>query len=106
MSEPNKAARLAARRGMFRTADRIEAAEGWAGVVFRPEKRDPVLIADAHTSMCDYRIALAQALGRPCDRNGFVSSPAAGAADSPSAGVGPGGVEAAPPPGRTLGVSA
>lgn len=62
----------AARRGMFRTSDRIEAAQGWEGVRYLPAKRDPVLIADARTSMCDYRVALALALGRTCDRNGYV----------------------------------
>lgn len=73
----DQAARLAARRGMFRTSDRIEAAQGWEGVLYRPAKRDPVLIADARTSMCDYRIALAQAIGKPCDRNGYIRGDAA-----------------------------
>lgn len=54
----------AARRGMFRTCDRIDVAKA---------KHDRVLLADARTSMSDYRLALAQALGRPCDRNGFTS---------------------------------
>lgn len=48
---------------MFRTCDPIDAAKA---------KHDPVLIADARGSMCDYRIALAVALGRDCDRNGYV----------------------------------
>ena len=52
-----------ARHGMFRTCDRIDAAKA---------RHDAVLIADARTSMCDYRLALATALGRPCDRNGYV----------------------------------
>lgn len=53
----------AARNGMFRTCDRIDAAKA---------KQDQVLLADARTSMSDYRLALAQSLGRPCDRNGFT----------------------------------
>lgn len=53
----------AARNGIFRTCDRIDAAKA---------KHDQVLIADARGSMCDYRIALAVALGRDCDRNGYV----------------------------------
>lgn len=51
----------AAKYGMFRTCDRIDAA-----------KPDQVLIADARTSMCDYRLALALSLGKSCDRNGFT----------------------------------
>ena len=50
----------AARFGMFRICDRIDEA-----------RHDRVLVADARTSMCDYRLALSLALGRPCDRNGF-----------------------------------
>lgn len=57
----------AARRGMFRTCDRIDAAKA---------RHDEVLIADARTSMSDYRVALAQALGRVCDRNGFFGGEA------------------------------
>lgn len=53
---------LRAKYGMFNTCDRIDAAHG-----------DRVLVADARTSMSDYRIALAQALGKRCDRNGFTS---------------------------------
>ena len=53
-----------ARRGMFRTSDRIDACK---------ERRDDTLLADARTSMCDYRIALATALGRRCDRNGYTN---------------------------------
>jgi hypothetical protein len=53
----------AARRGMFSTCDRIDAAKSM---------QDPTLMADARTSMSDYRVALAQALGKTCDRNGFV----------------------------------
>lgn len=48
---------------MFRTCDRIDAAK---------ERHDPVLVADARTSMADYRVALALSLGKVCDRNGFV----------------------------------
>jgi hypothetical protein len=53
----------AARRGMFRTCDRIDAAKSM---------QDHMLMADARTSMSDYRVALAQSLGKSCDRNGFV----------------------------------
>lgn len=53
----------AARNGTFRTCDRIDTAKA---------KHDRVLIADARTSMSDYRIALAVALGRGCDRNGMA----------------------------------
>lgn len=53
-----------AKMGMFRTSDRIDEAK---------EGRDPVLVADARTSMDDYRLALAIALGRNCDRNGYCS---------------------------------
>lgn len=67
----DRRARLAARNGMYRTSDRMEHAQGWDGVV-RRRPADPVLIADARTSMCDYRIALAQALGQNCDRNGYT----------------------------------
>jgi len=49
---------------MFRTSDRIDACK---------ERRDDTLLADARTSMCDYRIALATALGRRCDRNGYTN---------------------------------
>lgn len=53
-----------ARRGMFRTSDRIDAAKA---------RHDAVALADARTSMSDYRLALCAALGRTdCDRNGFV----------------------------------
>lgn len=72
----DRRARLAARNGMYRTSDRIEHAQGWDGVTLR-RPADPVLIADAHTSMCDYRIALAQAIGKPCDRNGYTQAGAA-----------------------------
>lgn len=68
----DRRARLAARNGMYRTSDRIEHAQGWDGVTLR-RPADPVLIADARTSMNDYRIALAQALGRDCDRNGYIT---------------------------------
>lgn len=50
----------AAKMGMFRTSDVID-----------DVRRDVVLLADARTSMSDYRLALCLALGRPCDRNGF-----------------------------------
>lgn len=50
-----------ARFGMFRTSNRIDSV-----------RHDPVRLADARTSMCDYRVALATALGRACDRNGYV----------------------------------
>lgn len=53
----------AARNGMFSTCDRIDRAKA---------AHDPVVVADARTSMCDYRVALAQALGNPCDRNGYL----------------------------------
>ena len=52
-----------ARHGMFRTSDRIDTAKA---------RHDKVALADARTSMCDYRIALAIASGRDCDRNGFT----------------------------------
>lgn len=48
---------------MFRASDRIDTAKA---------KHDQVLIADARTFMSDYRIALAVALGRGCDRNGMA----------------------------------
>lgn len=48
----------AARRGMFRTSNRIDAAK---------DRRDPVALADARTSMCDYRCALAIAVKAPAD---------------------------------------
>lgn len=51
-----------AKMGMFRTCDRIDEAKA---------QHDPVLIADARTSMDDYRVALSLALGRTCDRNGY-----------------------------------
>ena len=54
----------AAKFGMFRTCDNIDAAKA---------KRDPVLVADARTGMSDYRVAFALALGKSCDRNGFTS---------------------------------
>lgn len=53
----------AARNGMFRTCDRIDAAKA---------AHDPVMLADHRTAMCDYRVALALAHGFRCDRNGFV----------------------------------
>ena len=53
----------AARLGMYGTCDRIDKAK---------EKHDQVLIADARTSMDDYRLAFAQAWGKPCDRNGYT----------------------------------
>lgn len=52
-----------AKMGMFRTCDVIDRAK---------EKHDPVLIANARTSMNDYRVALSLALGQPCDRNGYT----------------------------------
>ena len=62
----------AAKMGMFSTCDRIDEAKGYDGVrLARPA--DPVLVADAQTSMCDYRLALSIALGRTCDRNGYAS---------------------------------
>lgn len=54
----------AAKRGMFRTCDEIDEAKA---------KHDPVLIANARTSMDDYRLALSLALGRSPDRNGYSS---------------------------------
>jgi len=56
----------AARRGMFRTSDRIDLGK---------LRADPVALADARTSMSDYRLALSLALGQPCDRNGFYVEP-------------------------------
>jgi len=47
---------------MFRTCDVIDEAKS---------RHDGVLIADARTSMCDYRLALALALGGTPDRNGY-----------------------------------
>lgn len=35
-------------------------------------RHDPVLLADARTSTCDYRLALAAALGKPCGSSGYV----------------------------------
>ena len=55
----------AAKYGMFRTCDRIDSAKA---------AHDDVLLADARTSMCDYRLALSLALGNRCDRNGFTLS--------------------------------
>lgn len=52
-----------ARNGMFRTSDLIDIAKA---------RQDRVLLADARTAMSDYRLALAAALGTPCDRNGFT----------------------------------
>jgi hypothetical protein len=52
-----------AKFGMFSTCDRIDEARG-----------NPVLVADARTSMCDYRLALALALGKTCDRNGYTEA--------------------------------
>lgn len=52
----------AAKCGMFRTCDDIDQAKA---------KHDPVLIANARTSMDDYRLALSLALGKSCDRNGY-----------------------------------
>lgn len=57
--EPKRAARM----GMYSTCDDIDKAKA---------KHDPVLIADARTSMDDYRLAFALALGKPCDRNGYT----------------------------------
>ena len=67
MPEPNRTPWrpdpvFAAKLGMFRTCDDIDNAK---------ERHDPVAIANARTSMDDYRLALAMALGRPCDRNGY-----------------------------------
>ena len=50
---------------MFSTCDRIDTAR---------RKMDPVSIADARTSMSDYRMALVLALGLDCDRNGYQLS--------------------------------
>ncbi len=61
----------AARRGMYRTGDRIDDAKG-RGSAWGDKKPDPVAIADARTSMCDYRCARVNALGVPADRNGFA----------------------------------
>lgn len=63
----------AATRGMFRTTDRIDMAMG-RGSAWGSSKPDPVAVADARTSMADYRCALAVALGLggTCDRNGFL----------------------------------
>lgn len=61
--EDNPNARRA-RRGMFRTCDRIDTAK---------QRQDKVALADARTSMCDYRLALSLALGNPCDRNGYTA---------------------------------
>lgn len=47
--------------GMFSTADVIDKARG-----------DAVAVADARTSMCDYRLAYAQSLGKRCDRDGYT----------------------------------
>lgn len=60
----------AAKLGMFRTGDLIDEASGYDGVR-KVREADPVALADARTSMCDYRCALAAALGRPADRNGY-----------------------------------
>lgn len=60
----------AAKLGMFRTSDRIDEANGYDGVR-KVRAVDPVALADARTSMCDYRVALAIALGRSPDRNGY-----------------------------------
>lgn len=51
-----------AKMGMFRTCDDIDEAKA---------RHNPVLIADARTSMDDYRVALSLALDRTCDRNGY-----------------------------------
>lgn len=72
MNDAQKAMTWAARRGMFRTSDRIDEARGYDGVR-KSRPADPVAIADARTSMCDYRIALATALEKPCDRNGYTN---------------------------------
>ncbi len=55
-------AATAAKHGMFRTCDVMDEAKS---------RRDEVAMADARTSMCDYRLALALAMGRSCDRNGY-----------------------------------
>ena len=61
----------AARRGMFWTSGQIDTVKDARPV-------DRVALADRRTSMCDYRIALSVALGRPCDRNGFTLRAGAG----------------------------
>lgn len=52
-----------AKMGMFRTCDDIDEAKA---------SRDTVSLANARTSMDDYRLALSMALGKSCDRNGYV----------------------------------
>lgn len=54
----------AAARGMFRIGNRIDG--------IKDRSRDPVALADARTSMTDYRCLLAVASGRTPDRNGYV----------------------------------
>jgi len=56
-----------ARQGMYRTVDDIWRAR---------QDHDPVLMADARTSMCDYRLAFSLARGRiNIDRNGYSEAP-------------------------------
>lgn len=54
-----------AKRGMMRTCDVIDEAK---------QRRDRVAMADARTSMDDYRVALSLALGRTPDRNGYSAA--------------------------------
>ena len=62
MSDPAFRARL----GMYRTVDDIWRAR---------QQQDPVLVADAQTSMCDYRLAFSLARGRRnIDRNGYSTA--------------------------------
>lgn len=62
-----------AKRGMMRTRDEIDQAEG-LDQYFRRGVADPVAAADGNTSMCDYRVALSLALGKTPDRNGYYST--------------------------------
>jgi len=73
MSSRDNPAAWAAKRGMFRTCDRIDEAKGRSGG-WGTGKADPVAVADARTSMDDYRCALTIALGHAdvADRNGYV----------------------------------
>ncbi len=63
MSGYQPSLRTLAYLGMCRTSDRIDTARA---------RHDLVAAADARTSMSDYRVALALALGKPCDRNGYT----------------------------------
>lgn len=62
MSGYRPSLRTMAYLGMCSTSGRIDEAK---------ERRDPVALADARTSMCDYRVALSLAIGKDCDRNGY-----------------------------------